>query len=114
MANLAGIYAASHGPLIVRMWDTLTPTCKNAITTSFDELGRRINAARADVLVLNTQSPGLLGIPPTHLLDALVFAAADQPFARTLVAGRWVDRIDTATRFATAMAQLWPAAVQSS
>ncbi len=52
MANLVGIYAASHGPLIVRMWDTLTPACQTAITTSFDELGRRINAARADVLIV--------------------------------------------------------------
>ena len=52
MANLVGVYAASHGPLIVRMWDTLTPACQDAITTSFDELGRRINAARADVLIV--------------------------------------------------------------
>lgn len=52
MAELVGIYAASHGPLIVRNWDVLTRACKNAITTGFDELGRRINAARADVLIV--------------------------------------------------------------
>ncbi len=52
MAELVGIFAASHGPMIVRKWDALTPTCKGAITTGFDELGRRINAARADVLVV--------------------------------------------------------------
>ena len=52
MANLVGIYAASHGPLIVRKWDALTPACKNTLTTAFDELGRRINAARADVLIV--------------------------------------------------------------
>ena len=52
MANLVGIYAASHGPLIVRKWDALTPACKTTITTAFDELGRRINAARADVLIV--------------------------------------------------------------
>jgi aromatic ring-opening dioxygenase catalytic subunit (LigB family) len=52
MAELVGVYAVSHGPLIVRMWDTLTPACKNTITTSFSELGRRINAARADVLIV--------------------------------------------------------------
>ncbi|MEQ1775263.1 MAG: 2,3-dihydroxyphenylpropionate 1,2-dioxygenase [Burkholderiales bacterium] len=52
MAELVGIYAASHGPLIVRNWDVLSAACKAAITTGFDELGRRINAARADVLIV--------------------------------------------------------------
>jgi aromatic ring-opening dioxygenase catalytic subunit (LigB family) len=52
MAELAGIFAASHGPLIVRQWDVLTPACKGAITAGFDELGKRINAARADVLIV--------------------------------------------------------------
>ena len=52
MAELVGIYAASHGPMIVRKWDALTPACKNAITIAFDELGRRINAARPDVLIV--------------------------------------------------------------
>ncbi len=52
MAKLVGIHAASHGPLIVRKWDVLTPACKSAITTAFDELGKRINAARADVLIV--------------------------------------------------------------
>ncbi len=52
MAELVGIYAASHGPLIVRNWEVLSPACKNAITSGFNELGRRINAARADVLIV--------------------------------------------------------------
>ena len=52
MAELVGIYAASHGPMIVRKWDALTAACKSTITTAFDELGRRINAARADVLIV--------------------------------------------------------------
>jgi aromatic ring-opening dioxygenase catalytic subunit (LigB family) len=52
MAELVGIYAASHGPLIVRKWDALTPACQATITAAFDELGRRINAARADVLIV--------------------------------------------------------------
>jgi aromatic ring-opening dioxygenase catalytic subunit (LigB family) len=52
MAELVGVYAASHGPMIVRSWDVLTPDCKRTITTSFEELGRRINAVRADVLVV--------------------------------------------------------------
>ena len=52
MAELVGIYAASHGPIIVRNWDGLSAACKTAITTGFDELGQRINAARADVLIV--------------------------------------------------------------
>lgn len=52
MAELVGVYAASHGPMIVRSWDVLTPDCRHKITTSFEELGRRINAVRADVLIV--------------------------------------------------------------
>ncbi len=52
MADLVGIYAASHGPLIVRNWDVLPSGTKNTLTTAFAELGRRINAARADVLIV--------------------------------------------------------------
>jgi aromatic ring-opening dioxygenase catalytic subunit (LigB family) len=46
MAELVGIYAASHGPLIVRNWDVLPAATKTT------ELGRRINAARPDVLIV--------------------------------------------------------------
>jgi aromatic ring-opening dioxygenase catalytic subunit (LigB family) len=48
----AGIYAASHGPLIVRNWDVLPAATKDTLTTAFTELGRRINAARPDVLIV--------------------------------------------------------------
>ena len=52
MAELVGIYAASHGPLIVRNWDVLSEACKATLTAAFDELGRRINAVGADVLIV--------------------------------------------------------------
>ena len=52
MAELVGIYAACHGPMIVRKWDALTPAIRHTLTSAFDELGRRINAARADVLIV--------------------------------------------------------------
>jgi aromatic ring-opening dioxygenase catalytic subunit (LigB family) len=52
MAELVGIYAASHGPLIVRNWDVLPAAMKTTLTTAFTELGRRINAARPDVLIV--------------------------------------------------------------
>jgi formimidoylglutamate deiminase len=69
--------------------------------------------ARADLLVLDNDDPGLLGIPPGRLLDALVFAGAVRPFRDVLVAGRWVRRghestaTDPAPAFAAAMAALW-------
>ena len=52
MADLVGIYAASHGPLIVRNWDVLPAATRSTLTTAFTELGRRINAARPDVLIV--------------------------------------------------------------
>ena len=52
MAELVGIYAASHGPMIVRSWDVLPIASRHTLTTAFAELGRRINAARPDVLIV--------------------------------------------------------------
>ena len=52
MAELAGIYAASHGPLIVRNWANVTPVHQQALTAAFTELGRRIQAARLDALII--------------------------------------------------------------
>jgi aromatic ring-opening dioxygenase catalytic subunit (LigB family) len=52
MAELVGVYAASHGPMIVRNWDKLTPAEKESLDSAFLELGRRIKAARPDVLVV--------------------------------------------------------------
>ena len=67
--------------------------------------------ARADLLVLNPQDDALRGLPATQLLDGLVFAAPGKPFARVMVAGRWVALEDAARgqRFETAMQCLWGA-----
>jgi len=67
--------------------------------------------ARADLLLLDVQRPGLLGLPPSHLLDGLVFAAPAQPFSRVMVAGRWRTLHDAriAARFESAMQALWSA-----
>lgn len=48
--------------------------------------------ARADLLVIDTASTALLGVPPTHLLDALMFSSPARPFRDVLCAGRWVTR----------------------
>ncbi|HEY5209360.1 MAG TPA: hypothetical protein VIJ42_07950 [Stellaceae bacterium] len=52
MAELVGAFAASHGPLIARDWEKLPAATRDWLTDSFDELGRRVKAARPDVLVI--------------------------------------------------------------
>ena len=52
MAELAGVYAASHGPMIVRNWGKLAPVAKESLTSAFSELGKRMRAARPDVLIV--------------------------------------------------------------
>jgi formimidoylglutamate deiminase len=65
--------------------------------------------ARADLLVVDTGDAALRGLPPTHWLDGLVFAAPQHPFSRVMVAGRWAtpDREAIASRFEQAMQALW-------
>ena len=52
MAEITGIFGASHAPPLVRDWATIAPGRKDALTVAFAELGRRIAAARPDVLVI--------------------------------------------------------------
>jgi formimidoylglutamate deiminase len=70
--------------------------------------------ARADLLVIDEAAPGLLGAPPTHTLDALVFATGAPAFSEVWVAGRRVlaggvqpDAASAAADFAAAMHELW-------
>ena len=49
MAEIVGIFAASHAPPIVRSWDAIART--SGLPQAFAELGRRIAAARPDVIV---------------------------------------------------------------
>lgn len=51
--------------------------------------------ARADLLVIDADAPGLSAVPAQHRLDALVFGGAGQgrkEFREVMVAGRWVCR----------------------
>jgi formimidoylglutamate deiminase len=48
--------------------------------------------ARADLLVVNTESESLLGVPDAQLLDALVFSSPSRSWRDVMVAGRWVVR----------------------
>ena len=56
MAELVGAYAASHGPLIVRNWQNVKPADRESVSDAFSELGRRVNAARPDVLIVISTS----------------------------------------------------------
>jgi formimidoylglutamate deiminase len=69
---------------------------------------------RADFLVVDAASPALLGIPPDHLLDALVFSSPDARFSEVFVAGRKLvsgGQLDQwprlASEFVEAMQALW-------
>jgi aromatic ring-opening dioxygenase catalytic subunit (LigB family) len=51
MGELVGCFAASHGPLLVRDWARVPEAEKTRLTAAFRELGRRLDAARPDVLI---------------------------------------------------------------
>jgi aromatic ring-opening dioxygenase catalytic subunit (LigB family) len=52
MARLVGVFAASHGPIIARDWDTMPRDHRDKLATAFDETGRRLRACQPDVLVV--------------------------------------------------------------
>lgn len=63
--------------------------------------------ARADLVLLNSEDPALAGLPSDMLLDGVVFGTPAQPFARTMVAGKWTPRRNTRPPFVAAMEALW-------
>ncbi|MDQ6681172.1 MAG: formimidoylglutamate deiminase, partial [Pseudomonadota bacterium] len=70
--------------------------------------------ARADLLVTDPSDPSLLGMPPEHLLDALVFSSPGRPWRDVMVGGRWAVREHRhvnagaiASAFEAAMHELW-------
>jgi aromatic ring-opening dioxygenase catalytic subunit (LigB family) len=52
MASLVGAFAASHGPLIVREWEHVPAEQKSRMSAAYRELGRRLTAAKPDVLIV--------------------------------------------------------------
>jgi aromatic ring-opening dioxygenase catalytic subunit (LigB family) len=51
MASLVGVFAASHGPLIARNWQTMSEKLRQHFRSTFGEMGRRFEAARPDLLI---------------------------------------------------------------
>ncbi len=45
--------------------------------------------ARADAVLLRTESSELLGMPLANVIDATVFSSPAKPFSNVMVAGRW-------------------------
>jgi formimidoylglutamate deiminase len=83
-----------------------------AAAAGFDRWGLQVRA-RADLLVIDMRAAALLGVPDSHLLDALMFSSPVRPFRDVLVAGRWVMRDHRSTdsegiagRFVDAMKQI--------
>ncbi|HEY0887573.1 MAG TPA: formimidoylglutamate deiminase, partial [Ramlibacter sp.] len=74
-------------------------------------LGGLAVGQRADFLVLDAQSPALLGMPPENLLDAAVFSSPGAAFRQVRVAGRLAPgrsaQIDA--DYVAAMTELWSA-----
>jgi formimidoylglutamate deiminase len=66
---------------------------------------------RADFMVVDAESPALMGIPETHVLDALVFSSPQPVFSQVFVGGRRLLAAagdpDTARRMRSAMTALW-------
>jgi len=52
VASLVGAFAASHGPLIVREWEHVPAEQKSRVSAAYRELGRRLTAAKPDVLIV--------------------------------------------------------------
>ena len=52
MADLVGAFAASHGPIIARDWETMAKDHRDRLAAGFDEIGRRLKACRPDLLVV--------------------------------------------------------------
>ncbi len=69
---------------------------------------------RADFAVVCPRAPALLGVPPAHLLDALVFSSPQALWGEVfvagvprVVAGRHADADALGNHFARAMRHIW-------
>ncbi len=94
-----------------RLWSRMLQGGGRA--AGYEHWGLQVGA-RADLLVVDSAAPALLGVPASHLLDALVFSSPVRPFRDTLIAGRWITRnhqspiaATIGKQFTQAMQQIW-------
>jgi formimidoylglutamate deiminase len=109
--NVAAAPGAGQSSTAARLFDTVVSGGGHA--AGFADWGLKVGA-RADALVLNTQAPGLLGIPSSHALDALVFASDSPSFRevyivgnRVMVDGKHAQEAVISERFSEVMLTLW-------
>jgi formimidoylglutamate deiminase len=111
--NVCAAPSAGQASTAARLFDA---ALRGGAATAGHPAWGLVPGARADALVLDTDSAHLLGIPPDRRLDALVFSAPGRSFRDVMVAGHWVLRdhrhpqaAAIGRRFAEAMAEVWQA-----
>ena len=109
--NVAADPLSGQAATAARLFDAALGAGGNAAGQSHWGL---VQGARADALMLDPRSPALLGIPPSHGLDALVFSGGEPAFGEVIVAGKVALRNGVhpqeqaiAGRFSDAMENLW-------
>ena len=85
--NVGADAKAQGGATAARLWQCML--AGSAAAAGMPPCGLQ-PGARADLLVLDANAEGLRGMPASHRLDALVFAAQAPVFAEVWVAGRRV------------------------
>jgi formimidoylglutamate deiminase len=110
--NVAALPSAHEGATAARLFERMLAAGAGA--AGLPAWGLQAGA-RADLLVLDNQAPGLLGVPASHTLDALVFATDTPALREVWVAGRRVvaggvpvDAAAIAAAFESTMTELWP------
>ena len=111
--NVAALPSLHDGATAARLFDRVL--AGGAAAAGLPAWGL-VRGARADLLVLDTRAPGLLGVAATHALDGLVFATGAPALREVWVAGRrrvadgaHASQAALAADFSAAMAELWPA-----
>ncbi len=109
--NVAALPGQSEGATAARLFDAALHAGGTAAGQAHWGL---VPGARADLLVLDTQASGLLGLPASHVLDAAVFACERAPIRDVYVAGRCAlangqhaQQAAIAAQFVQAMEGLW-------
>ena len=109
--NIAADHALHGGATAARLWQGML--AGGAAAAGFTRWGLVVGA-RADLLVLNAQADGLLGMPASHLLDAWVFnsglGAVDEVWVagqRLVAQGQHLRRTALAPPFAQTLQALW-------
>lgn len=110
--NVAADMAAGGGASAARLFER---TLAGGGAAAGQPLWGLVAGAPADLLVVDTAAPGLLGLPGSHLLDAIVFATDAPAFTEVWVGGRRVvaggrhrRQAQAAQAFVGAMHGLWP------